>query len=84
MDQARERCLVLASKQIWEDWVRGLGNRTKAGKDVRGFENRRQNEPKASSVQVAGGQTVTPSQSRGQSLFSDWCRRAWVAGLPRG
>lgn len=64
--------------------MRGLGNRTEAGKGVSGFEDSRQNNPKATRVQVGGGQTVTPSQSRGQSPFSDWCRRQRVAGLPWG
>lgn len=55
MDQAGERCLVLASKQVWKDQVKGLGNQTKAGKDVSGFEDSKQNNAKATGIQVAGG-----------------------------
>lgn len=61
----------------------GWGTKQEAGKGVSGFEDSRQNYLKATSVQVAEGQTGTLSQSRGQSLFSNWCRRQWVAGLPR-
>lgn len=64
--------------------MRGLGKQTKAGKGVSHFEDSRQKNPKGTIVQVARGQTVTPSQSRGRCPSSDWCRRQWVAGLPRG
>lgn len=55
MDQAGERYLVLASKQVWEDQVKGLGNQTKAGKNVSGFEDSKQNNAKETGVHMAGG-----------------------------
>lgn len=62
--------------------MRGLGNRTKVGKGASGFEDSWQNNPKAARVQVAGGQTVTPSGSRGQSPFGGGAEdRGWL-GCP--